>query len=357
MKYLHVMNYANYVISLNFIRFVEDNFPTEEHTFLFWGEYNSKYENIGTKCEVIHTNISRDAEKLFSQAHTILLHGLVLYTKQCIMCLLKPWIMKKIVWIAWGGDLYGYKKAKSFSGIIKNATKVLFIKRLRGFVSIFDPDADFFRKNYVSRARIAKTGYPGGFYMESYKKTYQYISTEEKYRNGETINIAVGHQADPILNHIRVLKQLLAYKEENIQIYIPLSYGDMHNAENVEKFARENFGDKATVIKEIMPVNEYDQLLSKMDIAIFDTDRQIALGNINKYIHMKKKLYLSAGKVMHQYYSGKGVVVHDCEDIGKVSFSDFVQDFEPDAGVTYIKKRLDREAKINEWTQVFSLLG
>ena len=193
--------------------------------------------------------------------------------------------------------------------------------------------------------------------MESYKKTYPYISTAEKYKNGETINIVIGHQADPILNHIRVLKQLLEYKDENIQIYLPLSYGDMRNAENVEKFARENFGDKATVIKEFMPLNEYDQLLSQMDIAIFDTDRQIALGNINKYIYMKKKLYLSAGTVMHQYFSGKGVVLYDCEDIGRISFSDFVQDFDPDAGVAYLTKRLDRKTKIDEWAQVFSLIG
>ena len=68
MKYLHMMSYSNYVVSSNFIRFVEDNFPTEEHTFLFWGKYNSKYENISTKCEVIHTNLSRDVEKFVARA-------------------------------------------------------------------------------------------------------------------------------------------------------------------------------------------------------------------------------------------------------------------------------------------------
>ena len=264
--------------------------------------------------------------------------------------------MKKIVWIAWGGDLYIENKSQTVKNAVSSIVKKLFIRKLRFFVSIFDPDADYFKKNYKSKAEVLNSGYFMNFCMDIYKKEFEYTDVLKKYNEGKSINILVGHQANPDLNHIRILRQLYAYKKENIRIYLPLNYGDRSNVEEVEKCAIELFGEKAVVIKDWMSAEKYDELLMSIDVAVFDVMRQIGLGNINKLIHLQKKLYMLPGSVMYEYYRANNLDIFDCTMIGKIGFEDFISGRKSELCNEFVKNEImNVNKKREQWEKVFLL--
>ena len=342
MKYLHIMNYSNYVVSKSFTRFV--------------GDFDDRFEEIPSQCKIIHLKRSEELIPYMKEAELVLLHALTFNAKMQMFSLLNPSIMRKIVWIAWGGDLYKKRLARNFKNAINNMVKNLFIRRLRFFVSIFDPDASYFKENYKSKAKVFNSSYVGSCYLDLYKKYFEYIDIVEKYKRGESINILIGHQANPELNHIRVLDSLLPYKDENIKIYIPLSYGDEINALKTEEYAKELYGEKAVILKEWMSIEEYDEILNQMHIAIFDTIRQIGLGNINKLIHMRKKIFLYPDSILYNYYTTNGVTIYDCTTIGNITFSEFISNERNDSGVKFIKEWLiDKDKRIEQWENIFAI--
>lgn len=356
MKYLHIMNYSNYVVSKSFTSFVGDFFDAKEHVFAFVGKFDDRFEEISSQCKIIHLKRSEELIPYMKEAELVLLHALTFNAKMQMISLLNPSIMRKIVWIAWGGDLYQKEKKRNLKNSITVAIKKEFIRNLRFFVSIFDPDASYFKENYKSKAKVFNSSYVGGCYLDLYKKDFEYIDIVEKYKRGESINILIGHQANPELNHLRVLKQLQPYKNENIKIYIPMNYGDKSNSQAVEACAKELYGEKAVILKEWMSLDEYDKLLADIDIAVFDTTRQIGLGNINKLIYMQKKLFMFPNSVMYNYYTSNKVCIYDCTTIGKISFIDFISNTNSASGVEFIKERLlNKERKIEQWRSIFLL--
>ena len=139
-------------------------------------------------------------------------------------------------------------------------------------------------------------------------KELNLITLAEKVRNGDCINILIGHSCDPNLNHIEVLEDLLKFKDENIKIYIPLSYGIMANGDQVERKAKDLFGDKVFCLREMMDRDQYLDFLATIDIAIFNTQRQIGLGNLAPLRYMGKKLFIPAGSVCINILDLKGQI-------------------------------------------------
>ncbi len=365
MKYLHVMNYSNYTVQSIFVRFISEFFENNEHTFVFVGDFDEKFIQLDARCRIIHLKRREDIVPYLKEAGLILMHAMTFNAKMQMISLLHPNIMRKLVWIAWGGDLYKDKPEqnikKTLLQVIKRCinitVKELFIRKLRFFVSIFDPDAKYFEENYKAKAKIVKSSYVGGCYEDIYKKTFEYVDIENKYNNGDCINILVGHQSNPELNHVRVLDNLVAYKDENIKLYIPLSYGNRANAVYVENYAKNLYGEKAIILKEWMSVDEYNRLLENIDIAIFDTVRQIALGNINKLAHMKKKIFIHPDSVIYNYYALNKVCIYDSTIIGKANFSVFISNVDRDSNIKFIREKVaDREQKIEQWKNVFLLI-
>jgi hypothetical protein len=44
------------------------------------------------------------------------------------------------------------------------------------------------------------------------------------------LSILLGNSADPSNNHVEALERLLPYRDQDIKIYAPLSYGDQRPA-------------------------------------------------------------------------------------------------------------------------------
>ncbi|HCS76091.1 MAG TPA: hypothetical protein DIW17_19740 [Clostridiales bacterium] len=357
MRILHVFPKVNLVVSSTFIKFAKENFSSlpqkESHEFAINCTADELHDN-----ELKQNVFFISYDKLISIADgfdKIILHSILqLTTLNKIKFLLTPKLMNSIIWVAWGGDLYKYSSSKSIKSRLKEMINYRFIKGIKHFVGIFPPDIDYFKKVYDTGACTYYASYTGALDNPIYKEQRALPLLEQKIANNETINIMVGHSSTKVLNHIDVLEDLFRYKDENIRIYIPLSYGDMEYGNLVEKKAVELYGDKVVYIRSIMNKQDYMKFLSEIDIAVFNTHRQIGLGNINPLIYMGKKLYMPEGSVMYEFFHSEGISISSCSEIKNLSYDDFTKPVQINQGRKYIMENvLNKEKKVELWRKVF----
>ncbi|MDD2509394.1 MAG: TDP-N-acetylfucosamine:lipid II N-acetylfucosaminyltransferase [Aliarcobacter sp.] len=148
------------------------------------------------------------------------------------------------------------------------------------------------------------------YYPSNLYKEYDIIQKEHT-----TTNIQLGNSADPSNNHIDVLSKLIKYKDENIKIFTPLSYGDQVYAQDVIKKGKELFGDKFVALTEFMPFEKYLEFLGQIDIAIFAHKRQQAMGNTITLLGLGKKVYMRSDITPWQLFDSLDVKVYDVANI------------------------------------------
>ncbi|MFY9105127.1 TDP-N-acetylfucosamine:lipid II N-acetylfucosaminyltransferase [Aliarcobacter cryaerophilus] len=298
-KILHVMILDKFLAP--FIDFVDENFGRENHHYVFIT--SEKYECGLTpehKVEFLYTDddIFITLLEYMKMAKKIILHGLW-RDKVDILLYFNQELLKKCYWAMWGGDFYFPEtKSKIRHEIIKNMGYCL--------TTIMN-DYDLVKKQYKTKAKLVllHVGYPSNLYKE-YK-----INKKEK----NTINIQIGNSATSTNNHIEILKKLLKYKNEDIQIFAPLSYGDKEYAKEVMDYGKKAFGDKFIALTEFMPFEKYLEFLGSIDIAIFNHKRQQAMGNTITLLGLGKKVYMRNDVTPFKLFSNIGVKIFDVENI------------------------------------------
>jgi len=311
-KVLHVMHAEKFIEP--FIQFVEDNFDDFEsrHEFFIWGD-KSKY-SIKSRLNLKNSN-KRKIEKVryilslafaMQKTEKIILHGLFVQWHLMLLFLM-PWNLKKCYWVIWGGDLYTRKLSKRslrwwrneiFSGFV--------IERIGHFITPIEGEYGLAQQWYGAKGEWHECFmYPSNLYQEASKQSLHH----------EGVNILLGNSADPSNNHIEILNELKCYAGENIKIYCPLSYGNQSYAEEVLYCGEALFGCKFIALREFMKFDEYAEFLSKIDIAIFNHNRQQAMGNITTLLGMGKKVYLRKEITTSNFLQSLCIAVFDTNSI------------------------------------------
>lgn len=291
-----------------FIQFVEKHFGCKEHLFLV--QENEKFpiterENVRlvgnskvklTLIYIYHLNV----------AQKIILHGLFNW-KLILILFFQPWLLKKCYWVMWGGDLYWYQnRPKTFKSNQFEKIRAFVIRRMGHLVSHVRGDFELAQKWYGATGQYHECFmYPSNLYKE--------YATPEKL--GIAINILLGNSADPTNNHFEILDKLERYKDQDILIYCPLSYGDAKYAEGVVKQGQALFGDKFIPLRDFMPFEKYLELLGQIDIGIFAHKRQQGMGNITTLLGLGKKVYMRSDVTSWGTFEQLGVRLYDVNDI------------------------------------------
>lgn len=142
----------------------------------------------------------------------------------------------------------------------------------------------------------------------------------------EVPRILVGNSANPSSNHIRVLELLhSAYPHEIFDVICPLSYGGGYKyIREVTDVGHKYFNDHFIPLLNLMKPDEYESLLAGCDVGIYDFDRQQGLGNIGALLRAGKKIYLNPVSPLWRSLPERGAVVFDMNEIGVISFPDFI---------------------------------
>lgn len=270
------------------------------------------------------------------------------------ICLNKK-LLKKIVWIGFGADIYGCINRSKKISIKLNA----FIgNNCKAFIGVFPPDCERFKRFFPkSKADVYYAPYYGTDITDEYQCYSGLRGLTQTKKNGNPFYIQVGHSAMPTVKHMEVLGYLKKYRNENIVVWIPLSYGDMDYAHKVKKYAVEIFNSKVAFLDKMLPTAEYFKMLERIDIAIFNSDRQIGLGNIHRFIFRNVKLYLRRNSVMYDFFSEHGVPIQAFEDIKNIDFNTFTKEVYPNDDrkfMEFVSTYFDADSKASRWKKIYN---
>ncbi len=306
-----------------FIDFLDEGFGLDGHFFWLSGDpdrypvkknrasYIVKRSKVGKIKGLIKLAC------LLNTSDKIILHGLF-NTKRTLLLFLMPWLLKKCYWVMWGGDLYVHQLGeKNWKWKVREFLRRPVIKNLGHLVTYIPGDVELARQWYGAKGEYHECL----MYLSNVVDPDVIQTAQEQAEDHACMNIMVGNSADPSNNHIESLEKLLPYKDGDIKIFVPLSYGDQAHAKNVIEKGNDWFGDKFVPLTSFMAFDEYTKFLESVDIAIFNHNRQQAMGNTITLLGMGKTVYLRSDVTQWKLFKEKNIVCFDFEKFKCISLS------------------------------------
>lgn len=271
-----------------YIQFINNNFKAEDHLFLYLRKDGTENNFDNVKKMRFYKIPFLNFFELFlymSRYDRIFLHSLS-KTKVVFCLFFFPFICKKAYWLLWGGDMY-YRLSDDTIRAKKNLSNFIFkrvVGRLGFILTHINGDVSIAREQFGFKGKhLPCLLYPSNVFNQSHST---------KKLGNKTINILLGNSSHASNNHHEILEKLRRYKDLDIKVYCPLSYGDKRYAKSIIELGHQFFGDKFIPITEFLSLSDYYALLNRIDIAIFNHWRQQAVGNIITLIGMGKTVYL-----------------------------------------------------------------
>jgi hypothetical protein len=294
-----------------FIDFVGKNFGYHEHKFIVIGKKRFDF-GLNNNHPVIWIDSKLKWFELLNymyKSDKIIIHGL--WSERFVQLLfLQPWLLKKSYWVMWGGDFYFPEN--------QNWIKKQVIKNMGHLVTYIKGDYEYVKKHYRAK----------GIYHEC----LMYLSNifdEKQYSEAYKIDkknelwILVGNSATDTNRHEYIFDKLKSFKDKDIKLFVPLSYGDNKYKEKIIKIGKEIFKEKFYPIVDFLSYNDYLKLLYNIDIAIFAHNRQQAMGNTIQLLGLGKKVYLNRNTTQWQLFEDLGVKVFDVEKKISLDYIDY----------------------------------
>ncbi len=284
-----------------FIDFVNQYFALQNNLFVIYGGGDERIKFSPVYSNVIVLKKLQDFNLIlpyFYMAKKIFIHGLFLEDVINFFLNQKNFPFEKIYWVAWGGDFYFPE--------IQSESKKRLIKKIKHIVTYIKGDFELICRWYEINAMYHECFmYPSNLFKQ----------TDIKTNHHDSINIQIGNSATKTNNHFEVFGKLSKYKEKNIRLFVPLSYGDVNYAKMVITKGKNIFGKKFIALTELIPLKDYLKLLSEIDIAIFAHNRQQGMGNIITLLGLGKKVYMRSDITPWEFFNGIGVKVYDVENL------------------------------------------
>lgn len=299
----------------SFVAFVNKNFNSNYHLFLLTtNDRKRRYpDNVALANRDVLARLLHYLNCIvkMNRADKVVLHGLF-DIKLVLILFFMPWLLKKCYWVIWGGDLYAYKRGgRSWGWKLREIFRRPVIRNVGYLVTYIPGDVDRARSWYSAR----------GEYLECLMYTSNVVhraATNFNSSNNETHDcsspsLLVGNSSDPSNNHVDVLKKLRGYSDKISEIVVPLSYGHEENAKKVIAKGNEWFAEKFTPLTQLMEYESYLQVLDRIDIAIFNHDRQQAMGNTITLLALGKTIYMRSTVSQYSFLQSLGLAIMEID--------------------------------------------
>lgn len=328
-----------------FIDFVEQHFDMSQHEFYFFGKID-KYPtspranlHLSDDLRLFDITTIYPLVNSLNNADKIILHGL--FNSNIIKLLwLMPWLLKKCYWGMWGADLYAYEYRKK--RLVKEFFRRSVIKNLGYILTYIKGDYALAQQWYGTKAQYQECFmYPSNLYKDA---------SICKEKISSSINILVGNSADKSNNHLDVFQRLSQFSQENIRVYVPLSYGG--KPEYVTQVIAEGkklLGERVIPLTDMLPFDQYLALLAEIDIAIFNHNRQQAMGNIISLLSFGKKVFLRSDVTHWNFFQDQHIIVNDIESLDLLPLTEA----EKEANLQKIKLFFSESNFIHQLNELF----
>ncbi|MBP1588265.1 MAG: TDP-N-acetylfucosamine:lipid II N-acetylfucosaminyltransferase [Clostridia bacterium] len=356
-KYIHVFNGSNYGTINSFTALINKRFDPAEHLIIVKDKKNNPKETISCYENVIWLPGAEHEERekflrLLTAGEIIFWHAMGWGWRMQAVIDSDSELIRRSVWVEWGADLYNWKRTEG--GLLRRAFVNSVCKSWRrnvlATVAIFPTDVEVIKKQFGRRMTVLTAGY-----CSMYAEDTEKLRPSQEKAPGAPLNVQVGHSATPACHHIDALEKLSAYRDENILIHIPLTYGDPEYAIRVERKALELFPEnKIRFQKQQLPLEEYIKYLWSMDVGVFNVERQIALGNIAQLLYMLKKVYLPKDSVLGRYYAENDAYYCDYALLGSEDFAAFSAGIPRTEPADCVLRYMSEKSVTAEWRIVFA---
>ncbi len=314
---LHFVPYEKFTESI--IHFFNSNYNLDKHFFIIWGDKNIFYGDLQSL--LLFNNVKEfsqinnsDINTLIKKCEKIVLHQFT-FTR---LLYIKKRFKRDVYVLFWGGDMEQYKK-DNIKTLKRKTAYHLSRCLLKNTIALNLIDEDYeilknifkidFKDHYVARYLNDK------FHNQVVNLPYEH--------NEFTTNILIGNSASRTNNHKEIIDMLAKYAHESAKFYIPLSYGDEDYGNEIELYAKAKLGAKAIIIRDFMSPEEYNIFLNSIDIGVFNYYRQQGLGNIQRLLTMRKKVFLNKRSGMFNFLSNLGIELFDIQAINESTFIEF----------------------------------
>jgi hypothetical protein len=344
------------------------NTPKLESHFFCFKDESSPFEHIKRTDQITRVSGAKKLITIINERFDVVfLHSLCFYPGM----LLKLRKDIKIVWIIWGFDIYSEKRffAKDYKRLLAidqygPATAALMRARKRSKSAALDKNerrlrlkksrfpllrlvldspvardsgladcAEFIRmklegiqyRRFVNRVDFIATVLPiehdlikkhnAGFKAEFFFFRYLVENTEFYDSNTAGKNVLIGNSCTETNNHIDVIEKLKAADVADRKWIIPLSYGNLgdYRRQLLEYFAREKL-EAAVPLLDFMPFDDYLQVISSCQYAVFGYKRQQGMGNIYQMLLIGAKVFLYKDSIVYKHLKAQGYILFTIDD-------------------------------------------
>ena len=286
----------------------------------------------------------------------IIIHGLFSPHLALLLYSLNPRLLKNIYWYIWGGDLYYHIfRNKSFKSYIYEFIRRRVIKNIGNIITPVKGDYELAKEWYKTEAKYHEAFYINPLINGCYDNIFYNINNRRKKTNKNQITIQIGNSADPRNNHLEILDNLSRFKNNNIEIIVPLSYGNQEYAKEIIKRGKYIYNDKFKPLTDFLPREEYYAILSSVDVGLFNHDRQQALGNIFSLLYFGKKVYIKNDITTWDFLTSKGITVYNIYDLDKLNLEEliYIEDSLKEKNRENLQKEFSIEKGIELWGKIF----
>lgn len=327
------LNIAHIVIDEKFMEGALSLFEADERVNNSYYIVNRKFDRKYLKKYKVCALSSEEGLRAINSSDAVIIHSL-----PAIPLDILPQINEnvKVVWLAWGYDiyespydiipvdLYGRETKKhtrylrlSINLSWKRLAKVFkvkkllpsVLKRIDYFSGVFPYEYDLIKKHHpYFKAE------PVDFYYGSANDFFIKEEADSVINHGKK-NIIIGNSANMTGNHFDVIEILSKVNiEDDSKLIIPLSYGNIRGyADAVEKEAEKIAPGRVVSLRNYMPFNEYYELISTCRTAIYAHERQQASDNIFLQMIFGARVYMSETSSAYNYLKGIGLKVYSLQ--------------------------------------------
>lgn len=348
-KYLHLLQDSSFTDC--FIKKINKRYNAEDHLFCVISKtLELRHVQYSVNLKIIKYDLSFEKlvgnvelKKYIKRAKKIYIHYLDVQTAYYLL----RYMCKgtKLYWMTWGADIYRArrydllyddetkkilsqirnKKIVFFKNLLVDFIKAFLIKKVDVICTPFKGDYDIIKQQWNTNATHELFSYiiptqeetiimdrEQPDWLINAKKNYKYI-------------LLLGNSADPTNNHISILQKLHAFARKDFFIVVPLSYGNQKYAKIVDDIGRQLFGERYYSIFYYLDTDQYRVLLSNIDVAIFNHDRQQAGGNIETLLSMRKKIYMKKTS-LYQFYTERKIKINLIDSLNERTIFEHVKD-------------------------------
>ncbi len=353
-QYLHIFACeSNY--SHSFLSMLDQHALHDQHIFLFgFGKVDKQRSDLQKKLSsrIFHLRNPFHVLKILLSLYEfkwVYFHYLS-YDPTLLFWFLNKKRLKKSTWIVWGNDIYSYyKRKKNIKTRIYEYFRCRIIPAFPEIAAFVEEDVYFVRKIYGSDAEYVPILYPIPVNLDNLK-------TISKKKQNDNPVFLLGNSADPSNMHIEVIEALSKHKDAQLKIYCPLSYGGTQSyKKQVISLGKRYFGNKFIPLTKLLDTANYTNLLSEIDIALMNHNRQQGLGNILALLYLGKKVYMRTTITSYPFFLRNNCEIYDIAEIIASDIDDIVkitQDLSKNK--TIVEKIIDEKYYLLLWKNLLN---